>query len=689
MKLRKVMIRNFRSLVDLYVPMDDTTVLIGENNSGKTAFLDALRTVLTPRSGGRATPFNEYDYHMTKKTDTPESSEGIEIELVFSEGQADEWPESLIQALTDIVQIDPVNDIDSIRIKLWSKYDPYIKEVVTRWEFADLDGNPLQGKGALPTNLSKFLTYIKLFYLSALRDSADEFSPRSQYWGRLIKDLKINDEKKNLISAELTKLNNDLLKEDPRLEQVVKSLGGIQSVLSLQTGDSTSVQALPIKPWDLMSKSEVVVKGRGSEIEFPLSRHGNGIQSLAVLFLFQAYIEVLLKPQFETETEAIIALEELETHLHPQAIRALAKKLETFKAQKIVSSHSPYFIQEIPFTQIRLFRRVGPYSKVLYIKRAFSANIPILTGVEAYCGRNNTRFNCISGKSIIEVSGKMTTNEYRDLISLFPGQPWVHSRLKKLFQDSQEYLSDEELTDLETYAKRIRGEILFARGWLLCEGQSEYMLLRYFAELMGKPFDCEGISVIDYQNNGSPGAFVSLARAFEIPWFMISDNDQAGVNFRKQVKMLGFSDAELNTLVTTLPGPGTDLELYLYENGFSSEYISILMEQNRPVNGAAVEWVIAKQLIDAKHELRTIVFNAKSNNLEIRINEKTKPEVKIAQADTKFDQLCKEIVVSVLREDKVRKADALIKKLKAAGTVAARIPTFFVDAINQIASKVV
>jgi predicted ATPase len=38
-------------------------------------------------------------------------------------------------------------------------------------------------------------------------------------------------------------------------------------------------------------------------------------------------IDVLLKPTFQPETEAILALEEPEAHLHPQATRALAANL--------------------------------------------------------------------------------------------------------------------------------------------------------------------------------------------------------------------------------------------------------------------------------------------------------------------------------------------------------------------------
>ena len=328
MKLREIIVKNFRNLVDVAVPVEDTTVLIGENNSGKTACLDALRVALTRNLTGRGTVFDEYDYHMSKPGDSPQTSDGIVIELWFREDAPDEWPDPLVQALNEIIQTDPVKDIDSIGLRVSSKFDVPANEIVTKSEFLTLDGQPVGGRGASAVNLTRFLSYTRFFYLSALRDSANEFSPRSQYWARILRDLKISEEQRKTLGEELAKLNDALLKADPRLEQVRTSLDKVQKIMALGTQQNTSIQALPLRPWDLMSKSEVVMKAQGTEIDFPLSQHGQGMQSLAVLFLFQAYIDVLLKPTFEPETEAILALEEPEAHLHPQATRALAANLE-------------------------------------------------------------------------------------------------------------------------------------------------------------------------------------------------------------------------------------------------------------------------------------------------------------------------------------------------------------------------
>jgi putative ATP-dependent endonuclease of OLD family len=422
MKLREITVKNFRCLVDVTIPVDDTTILVGENNSGKTALLDALKIALPRSQSGRGSLFDEYDYYMSKTGDSPQTSEGIVIELWFREDKPDEWPNSLVQALSEIIQTDPLKDLDSIRLRLSSKYDATAKETVTKWEFLALNGQVLEKQSRDSRNLTRFLPYIRLFYLSALRDSDDEFSPRSQFWGRILRDLKISEEQRKTLGEELARLNHELLKADPRLEQVRTTLDTIQKIMALGIEQKTSIQALPLKPWDLMSKAEVAIKARGSEVDFPLSRHGQGMQSLAVLFLFQAYIDVLLKPMFQPETEAILALEEPEAHLHPQATRALAANLGEVKSQKIVSSHSPYFIQEIPFTQIRMFRRNGPFSKVLCVKRSFSAKAPNTPELLEFCANNTPKFDYHVGTSTLSVNGKMEEKEYRKLLAIYPKQ---------------------------------------------------------------------------------------------------------------------------------------------------------------------------------------------------------------------------------------------------------------------------
>ena len=639
MKLREIKLQNFRNLVDISIPIDDTTILVGENNAGKTALLDALKIALSNNTTSRKSPFDEYDYYMSMADDTPQTSKGIVIELWFREDASDEWPETLIQDLNEIVQTDGVTDLDSIGLRLSSRYDQTLKDFSFNLEFLASDGQSLVGKGANPHNLTKFLSYIRLFYLSSLRDSNDEFSPRSQYWGKILRDLKISDEQRSQLGEDLEKLNESLLGADPRLERLRESLGKVQEIMALGSGKNTTIHAVPLKPWELMSKSEVAIKADGSNIEFPLSSYGQGTQSLSVLFLFQTYIDLLLKPRFKLETEAILTLEEPEAHLHPQATRAIAANLSEIKSQKIVSSHSPYFIQEIPFKNIRVFRRYGPSSKVLYIKRQFSAKIPKTPELLKFCNGNFPAFEYRENTSILIAKKRIDKDEFLGLQKMYSGQDKVQELLNTIYTESQSYLSDSEIEKLGIFAKRIRGEILFARAWLLCEGQTENLLIKYFAELMDKPLDKYGVTVIDYQNNGSPGIFIALARTYDISWVMLTDSDGGGKKHIKEARSRGLTIEEMDCLVRELPIENADLEMYLVKNGFELEYMGILEERGKR---------LGKKLGEVGFE---------------------------------------EEIAAKIREDKLGYMHALIEKLKASGADQSRVPEFFKSAINDLIAK--
>ena len=573
MKLRGIKIQNFRNLVDVDIPIDDTTILIGENNSGKTAFINALKIALPNYVKIHGKYFGEYDYHMSSLNDSPETSDGITIELLFREDKPNEWPDAIIQDLNDICQIDPNLNIYSIHLRLSSKYDKTSKEFVPKWEFLNNNGESFKSGNAAQSNLSKFIQYIRLFSLSPIRDSNDEFSPHSQYWGTILKKPDISKEKGEEIAKGIQELNNNLLNADPKLESLKESLGKVQEIMGFGSKKNTTIHIFPLKPWELMSRSEVAIKANGSEIEFPLTSYGQGTQSLSVLFLFQSYIDLLLKPTFKPETEAILTLEEPEAHLHPQAVRAISINLGEIKSQKIISSHSPYFIQDIPFKNIRVFRRYGSLTKVLYIKRQFIIKIPKCNGILQFCQHQPDGFDYEEGTGSFIIKKKMGKEELESLKKMYQDQEKVKNDLEQLYKESQKFVNDEDLNRLETFAKRVRGEILFARAWLLCEGQTEYLLINYFAKKMGKPLDYFGITVIDFQNNGSPDIFIALAITYDIPWIMITDSDSQGLEFSRKPKDRGFTDEDIKNLVHIIPIENASLEEFLVKNGFFKRFL--------------------------------------------------------------------------------------------------------------------
>jgi putative ATP-dependent endonuclease of the OLD family len=117
--------------------------------------------------------------------------------------------------------------------------------------------------------------------------------------------------------------------------------------------DFVYVDAVPGRFFDILSKAEAnLTSGTGAKI--PILRHGEGTQSLAVLTLFNAYLQAWNKG------DPFIALEKPEAHLHPSAVRALWKLIEEIPGQKIISTHSGDLLSEVPSeTVVRLHKEGG------------------------------------------------------------------------------------------------------------------------------------------------------------------------------------------------------------------------------------------------------------------------------------------------------------------------------------------
>ena len=191
-----------------------------------------------------------------------------------------------------------------------------------------------------------------------------------------------------------------------------------------------------------------------------------------------------------------------------------------------------------------------------------------------------------NGLAELVIKGSLPTPTYNELLVAYHGRPdtaELHARLRTARDASLEYVPDAELAKLETFARRIRGEIFFANKWLLVEGQSEYHIVHGMAHALGYDFDEYGVSVIDFQNNGNPECFAALGRALGYPWVMVVDGDQAGHQFIASVASRNFTQPQMAQLAKQLPN-GT-LEQQLVADGLQTELKAILTSQG--VAGAA------------------------------------------------------------------------------------------------------
>ena len=252
MRLSRVEIHNFRSIRHVVVDLGRTTVLVGPNNAGKTAILDAIRIALTRRWGQRGTGFTEYDIHLSGDTDDPKASPGVSIEVHVQESEPEEWSDGIADDLDQIVQLDPKTGQRSIALRTRWAWNGESGAFEPTWEFLNAAREPLVGRGARRVNLERFWRYLPVFYLDALRDVGDEFSPRSQFWGRLLKAMEIPPGLESRALHVLDLLNQRLLKADPRLQNIAETLSGATRIAARDREGGLDLRMVPLKMWDLL-----------------------------------------------------------------------------------------------------------------------------------------------------------------------------------------------------------------------------------------------------------------------------------------------------------------------------------------------------------------------------------------------------------------------------------------------------
>jgi putative ATP-dependent endonuclease of OLD family len=362
MKLKDIKIDSFRGIRELCLTLDDLTVLIGENNTGKSTVLEALRLVLTRGFGFRKDGrFTEYDFHLQDADATPQTAEPISIILHFAEEHEDEWPDTISQQMDEVIQLDMGKGLNHIWLQAKGHYEAESGAFESKWTFLDNNGEELNLKNATPHNL--ITRFVPLFFLSAIRNASQEFGQRGQFWSGFLKSIQLPDEQREEIEEMLQRVNASVIGANEGLTEVTNKIADARRLVPLDSDDPVVLEAIPTRVFDMVGKIQVHLKScYGAKL--PLHRHGEGTQSLAVLMLFQAFTVANLAEAYAPESTPLLALEEPEAHLHPSAIRALGSFLEELTGQILVTSHSGDLVSRVPVTALRRLYKTNGETKI-------------------------------------------------------------------------------------------------------------------------------------------------------------------------------------------------------------------------------------------------------------------------------------------------------------------------------------
>lgn len=327
---------NFTRDADLVVPFaEGLNLLIGENDSGKTAILDAIKLVLKTHA---------YEWIKVDDSDFFTGSEKLRIELEFS-GIKDNEAKHFIEWLgwKEITDEDDKGKSSKKNVPvliLIYQVEKVGNRIVPSDIKAGMDGigHPLNAEAR---------EYLKCTYLKALRDANSELTAgKSSRLSQILQEHKLfkekGDEVKNIFitaNKEIKDFFNDESKENSEKpsnkEQIIKPI----DVFLEKFVDRKYASFFDLTSPEIKSILEKISLGI-------LGQKNLGLGTMNRLFMAAE----LLHLKRDWDGLKLCMIEELEAHLHPQAqmkiIEALIEEAQN-GVQFILTTHSPNIASKV------------------------------------------------------------------------------------------------------------------------------------------------------------------------------------------------------------------------------------------------------------------------------------------------------------------------------------------------------
>lgn len=349
-KIDEIRIDGFRGLKDFKMSLSETTVLTGMNNVGKTSVLKALQLLF-----GNSSFLAAEDLHIDNNDKSTQIIVDAKIIAIGEDGKrtanfSEVWEIAFGEANIKMDAEEYAYVPMRVKYTFQTLQNSFNRDmhILNEWESAGIAWQDLKGKKSTIKG-----DYFQFHYLDAKRDIQDDLKVRTSYLGKMLGDVASNYDPKDVAELEekISSLNAEAIEKSNVLKNIQESLKGIDT--TMDSSGKVYVSPFAKKLRDL-NKSLTIHYGT-EDSSFTMDYHGMGTRSWSSMLSFRAFVKQICNSKNPDEEAflPIIAIEEPEAHLHPNAQKQLYKQMNDMPGIKIISTHSPYVAACAELSELR------------------------------------------------------------------------------------------------------------------------------------------------------------------------------------------------------------------------------------------------------------------------------------------------------------------------------------------------